>query len=180
MSRTIESSGAALAALCIAGMTSQANAATVTVNLNLGVANGVNSPIAIDSATPQFFYDSDLTIKETYFGAQNSGMLSSAGLTTSAVIDPDPAHYVLGPDRIKVAGFVGTVTGFIQLSFLNDSNVREFGYATITNGDLVSITYETADIIATPLPASWALLTGGVGMLGLAARRRRRRRKQAA
>src|SRR5215471_4841561 len=135
--KTIETPGAALAALCIAGAGS-ANATTVTVDLNLSFFSGPNTPIAIDSTTPQFFY-SNVDFK-SFVGTQNSGMFASSGLSGSAAIDSS-LTYAPNPSGIKVAG-LGSSTGFIQLSFLTDTSVQEFGFATITDGTLVSITYD--------------------------------------
>jgi|SRR5215831_3357393 len=169
--KTIETPGAALAALCLAGAASQANATTVTVDLNLSFFSGPNTPIAIDSTTAQFFY-SNVDFK-SFVGTQNSGMFASSGLGGSAAIDSS-LTYAPNPSGIKVAG-LGSSTGFIQLSFLTDTNVQEFGFATITDGTLVSITYDDITPNTTPLPAAWALFVGGAGMLGMAAACRRRK-----
>lgn len=177
--KSFESSGTALAALCIAGMSSHANASTVTVDLNLNYASDLYTSIAIDSATPQFYYNSEVSQYKTYFGTLNSGMLATSLLAGSPDIDSS-LTYVPKPSGIKVAGLSGLQTGYIQLSWLNDSSVQEYGYATFTGGNLDSITGNditvTSESVAnTPLPASWALFVGGVGLLGLVAKRRRRK-----
>jgi hypothetical protein len=180
MSRTIksiESSGAALAALCLAGVASQANAATVTVPFPIAHDSNTATNIAIDSSTPQFVYDSyvDTTYitgaQKANFNTQNSGLIAASLNNGSPTVDPSLV-YSSGSTQVSYKnGLEGS--GYVQLAFLNGSGIEEFGFASFNEfGDLVSITYEPA--AATPLPASWALFVGGTGMLGLLARRRRK------
>jgi hypothetical protein len=180
MSRTIETSGAALAALCIAGVSSQANAATVTYDLNLPYNSGLETEIGIDSTTPQFNYNSETANYKTVVGTMNSGAFASSGLSGSAAIDSS-LTYAPNHPGLKVAGLDGLFTGYVQLAWTNDSNVQEYGYATFTGGDLTSITGDITSVtltnVATPLPASWALLASGSAVFGLIATRRRRRRQ---
>jgi hypothetical protein len=184
MSRTIESSGAALAALCIAGVSSQANAATISVFL--AHDSDIKTNIAIDSATPQFFYDSYNFFgsgpQKADFGTQNSGLIATSGNNGVAVVDPTLTYVPATVNVSKNDSLEGS--GFVQLAFISDTG-QEYGYASFNEfGDLVSITGDITSVNLTqaevPLPASWALFTGGVAMLGLVAQRRRRRRKEAA
>lgn len=190
MSRTIESSGAALAALCVAGMSSQAGAATVVMPIFVAHDSNTSTNIAVDSSTPQFTYNSYLdtfptgddtttSIQKANFGTQNSGLIATSGNGGSPTVDPTLTYV---PNNVQVSKYDSLQgSGYVQLAFLNQSGIQEFGFASFNEfGDLVSITYETADPSAVPLPASWALFTGGAGMLGMVAQRRRRRRKQAA
>jgi hypothetical protein len=179
--KPIESSGAVLAALCIAGLSPQAHASTVTVNLNLNYDTDLYTNIAIDSMTPQFYYDAEASNVKDYFGTQSSGEFASNGLSGTDQINSG-LTYAATPGGLKVAGLDGLFTGYLQLSWFSDSNVQEYGYATFTAGDLTSITGNDISVTlsSTPLPASWALFVGGLGMLGLAAQRRRRRRRQPA
>jgi hypothetical protein len=192
MSRTIESSGAALAALCLAGVSSQANAATVTIPVSILHDSNVYTNIAIDSATPQFFYNSYIYNKypfygqEADFGTQNSGQIAASGNAGTNSVD-SALTYGNSTTEVSYKNLL-TGTGYVQISFFDElSNQTEYGYASFNQfGDLVSITGDISSVTlnavanTTPLPASWALFTGGAALMGAVAQRRRRRRKQAA
>jgi len=175
MSRTIETSGAALAALCIAGMPSQANATVVTVNDFLAYNSGTDTPLSIDSSTANFFYNSYFFYgQKADFGSTGSGLTANNGVNGSATTDPYVGGYT-PYSSYTVSNDSGTLqgTGYIQFSLFNDHGDQEYGYASFDSaGDLLSYTYETA--AATPLPAAWAMFVGGTAMLGLVARRRRK------
>jgi hypothetical protein len=177
--KAFETSSAALAALCIAGIPSHAKASSVTVTLDLGYNEHVFIPsdIAIDSTIPQFVYDSYLGGKfneccDANFGTLSSGLIASSGINGVGAIDPaltySPSGFLVS-DKGALQG-----SGFVQLAFLNSRDQEEFGFASFDgSGDLLSITYQPA-VTATPLPKSWLLLISGLGAIGLATRRRRR------
>jgi len=177
MSHKLESSGAALAALCIAGVPSQANATIVTVNDFLAYNSNNATDLFIDSSTANFVYNSyTFAGQKADFGSIGSGLTANNGLNGSPTTAPYAGGYTVFSSYTVAEPFGLQGTGYIQFSLFNDSNVQEYGYASFdSNGSLVSYTYETAAAAATPLPASWAMLVGGTAMLGLVARRRRRK-----
>ncbi len=163
---------ATLAALGVTGFATTANAALVTITENLPFDSGNYTDIAIDSSTPQFYYDSFKGV--TTFGTQNSGAIAAGN--SSATIDPT-ASYASGSE--KEAGLAGNYYSHIQLSFENDDGVTEYGYASFTrDGSLKSITYDS--VSAVPEPSSWALLIAGAGLTGAVMHRRKRRSLQSA
>jgi len=179
MSRTIkpiETSGAALAALCIAGLSSQAHAATVTVPFFVAHDSNVTTNIAIDSSTTNFFYDSYQALdQKADFGSTGTGLTADNGANGSNTTSPY-SHYTPNSSYTVSDGGVLQGSGYIQFSLFNDHGDQEYGFASFnSSGDLLSYTYETA----TPLPAAWTMFVGGTAMLGLVARRRRRRKTAA-
>ena len=183
---SVKSLGFVLAALCIAGAPLCAQAATVTVNLNLGHASLTRTDIAVDSSTPQFFYESFVTepliapdgtvldlggVLIANFGSQNSGRLTPG---PGGFFDPS-LFYGGGAITVSVNHLSPSSYLFIHLKFLNGLGQTEYGYAQFnSNGDLEEIRYEQAAAVATPLPATSALFISGVAMFGYAARRRKR------
>jgi hypothetical protein len=173
--KTFQTSSATLAALCIAGVSSHANAATVTVPDFIAFNSNTSTDIAIDSTTPQFYYSSatDPTYTSKYDASlytQNTGLIASSGAYGVGTVDPTLSY---APGSAQVAyknGLEGS--GYVQLAFLNSNDQEEFGFASFDgSGDLLSITYQPA---AAPLPSSWTLLIAGLGVLGVMAHRRRR------
>lgn len=107
----------------------------------------------------------------------------------SASVDASLAFFVpdAGPASTGGHGVYGTVGGFISAGGLVwDNPVQQFKTSdgstfTVTFNNLVGAEFGnsaidtitiTADSIAVPEPASWALLILGVGMMGVALRRK--------
>jgi hypothetical protein len=187
--RSIESSSAALAVLCIAGASSHANAATISAFVDSETYG--NTSIAIDSSTAQFSYNVFLSSPFfSYPGGDQKATFNTAlgssgqiGPTNIAAVNPS-ASYSSGADTAAKNGS-SLGTAYIQLAFLNGLGQQEYAFASFNSqGDLVSITGDinsvTLSAVAAPLPAAWALFVSGAGLLGCAAKRRRRRRKDAA
>jgi len=183
MSRKLESSGAALAALCIVGVSSQANATTISIS-DITHDQLHRTDIAIDSSTAQFYYDSFITSPlGSYPGGDvkaNFGAYGSAGIFTPGQSTPDPALAYSGGSTTVYKSGSTALTGYVNLAFTNGAAQQEYAVATFSNGDLISIgdvTTVTESVSSTPLPASWALLVSGSAVFGLIATRRRRRRE---
>src|SRR5665213_1044602 len=168
MSRTLkslESSGAALAALCIAGV-SQAGATTVNYS---DITHGQlhKTDIAIDSSTAQFYYDSVITAPinidnpppgpsihypggdlKASFGSYGAGALG-AQLTGLPSVDPAGTYTSSTADTVfKTGTDAVNFTGYIQLQFLVGSS-EKYGYASFEDGDLKSITGDFTSITLT-------------------------------
>ncbi len=169
----VTSSLTAVAALGLAGVGSQANASTVTVDFNY--AFNTNTHVTLDGVTPFEMSTSPVVgtkINEN-FGTLSGGYIASTGNAGTDSIDPGlsyaPASVVIGNNVNLTKTPTQEGSGYINLAF--DAGGQEtYGFATLNgHGGLASITY------AIPEPSTWALLIAGAGALGFAAHRRRRR-----
>ena len=184
MVKGFETSSAALAALCIAGVSSHANASTLAIPLDYNTGQSID--IAIDSTIPQFNYDSKQYPDGhvATFSTLSSGLFGS-GVDGVAMSNSSLSYSASPPGGLFVSNFFnkGAPTGnsgYVQLAFYNSDHQEEFGYASFDNvGDLASITCSecNSDVtsVVTPLPSTWLLLISGLGALGFAAAQRRRR-----
>ncbi len=170
----VTSSLTAVAALGLAGVSSQANASTVTVDFNY--AFGTNSSVTLDGVTPFQMSTSTQPVAKTVqeFGTLSGGYIASTGANGTDTIDPS-LSYAAATIQLGSQSPIQTLpkqngTGYVNLAF--DAGGQEvYGFATLDGaGGLSSITYA-----AIPEPSTWALLIAGAGALGVAAHRRRRR-----
>jgi PEP-CTERM motif len=172
-----------LATLGVVGFSGPGKAAIVTVTENFtpSIYTGSEFDIAVDSATPQFFYSGVKTVipltGSYVFGTLSGGEIATTGIQGTASIDPS-LTYQSNPSGLDVANVKGanatlTGTGYVNLAFTNDDGVMEYGYATFdpNTAEITSITYATP---AVPEASTWAMLIAGGGALGLVAHRRRR------
>ena len=181
--KVFETSSATLAALCIAGISSQANATPVTFPDFIAYNSGTDTTIVINSTNPQFYYDSSFKYAGPYsgydasFGTLNSGLIALSGASGVGTVDPTLSYPTTGGIQVSSKGSPDG-TGYIQLAFLNSSDQEEYGFASFdSNGDFLSITGNFLSVTyqtATPLPPSWMLLIAGLGVLGAVTHRRRR------
>ncbi len=171
----VTSSLTAVAALGLAGVSSQANASTVTVDFNY--AFGTNSSVTLDGVTPFQMSTSTQPVAKTVqdFGTLSGGYIASTGVNGTDTFDPSLSYagattIQLGSQSPIMTDPKQAGTGYVNLRF--DAGGQEiYGYATLDGlGGLKSITYA-----AVPEPSTWALLIAGAGALGVAAHRRRRR-----
>jgi hypothetical protein len=181
MVKGFETSSAALAALCIAGVSSHANASTLAIPLDYNTGQSID--IAIDSTTPQFNYDSTKYLGYVAtFSTLNSGGFAPSGVNGVNAIDSSLTYSPSPPGGLGVAYKGETGSPFyVQLAFYNSDHQEEFGYASFDNvGDLASITCSECNsdetFVVTPLPSTWLPFISGLGALGFAAAQRRRRR----
>jgi PEP-CTERM motif len=175
---------AALAALGLVGTAGSAHAGLVTETYDILPSiypDGSHASVAVDSTSPQFFYNGVKTGIGTghyEFGSTTGGLIASTGVDGVGSVQPSLSYSPQSLDMAHVltifTSFNGT--GYVNLEFTNGAGKTEFGYATFDTargpdrGELETITYQSA----VPEPSTWALLIAGAGVLGLATRRRRR------
>ncbi len=167
----VTSSLTAVAALGLAGVSSQANASTTTVDFNY--AFNTNADLTLDGVTP--FEMSTSTIVgskvDQSFGTLSGGYIASTGNAGTDSIDPSlsyaPASVVIGDNLNMTKTPTQVGSGYVNLAF-DAGGKTVYGFATLNGtGGLASITYA-----AIPEPSTWALLIAGAGALGIAAHRR--------
>jgi hypothetical protein len=172
---------AALAALGLVGAGGSAHAALVTETYDVLPSFLVSTPIAVDSSSPQYFYNGVKTgfLTGHYeFGSTTGGLIASTGVDGVGSVEPSLSYSSQSLDMAHAHKLSATFNGmgYVNLEFTNGKGQTEFGYATFDTtpgadlGELETITYATA----APEPSTWALLIAGAGVLGLATRRRRR------
>jgi hypothetical protein len=168
-----------IALIVTGGLSASANAAIVTQNFNaLPSASGTDITIGA-AAGPQYKYSA--------VSFKGFPLLSLDGVGSQNVITnapgahtmPDASSYVNGSSLL-----VFNENDYMGLRFNIGSGVHygvvHFG-ARDADGliPLVDVEYDDVAAGAVPEPAAWAMLIGGFGAAGAAARRSRRREKLA-
>lgn len=182
-------SAIALGAMSIA---MPASAATMLVSLGTPLTAGVSQSFSFGGSTFTFggSGSSSVTVQNSVGAAiQAFGGFAGFALTPSASFT-NRGTVTYGPIGTQYASFTSpTIDSSIsQQSFVglraNDGTNNFFGFAYLSGRTLVGYGYEsvanagvTATVIkatsAVPEPASWAMMIGGFGLVGLAMRRRK-------
>ena len=165
-----------------AAAASQASATTVTLNIE---ADDAYTPIYLVGSDAQYgygvrndaFYNGDTVFKGSFLSSPSAkleGPYYTSGLPSEGETIKD-SSYVTVDDK---GNFQQAQQDFYLHLKFEDANGREYlGTANFDSfATLKSIDY--AGVV--PEPESWALLIGGIGLAGAAARRQRRVAAQAA
>jgi hypothetical protein len=175
----------------LAALAAPAGAVTIDLTTSFNVAAGSPSVYVIDNdfTLPAGFSNAVLNITRLSIDDRGVVQLNGVDVDNAGIFGPgdgfltrtpggtnDPFTYTRGNGARDVTITSGFVAGLNSFRFLvNDTNNGIFGAplasVNISGGGIVAtLTYDAAPAI--PEPATWAMMIGGFGMLGAAARNR--------
>jgi hypothetical protein len=166
----------------------QANGATVNTSFSTTdtIAADLDFPTA-GQVTLAFALDAgDITRGTALFNGIVNNLSSTAlaslqvsvnrgTLTPGSVLSNDGSSVLSRPSANTVdISFTTPLTTFVELGdpLLQGRQDWTVGFAGLATGDTITVTWTAAPV---PEPGTWALLAGGLGLLGVQARHTRRR-----
>ncbi|WP_172326702.1 choice-of-anchor E domain-containing protein [Mangrovicoccus sp. HB161399] len=149
---------------------------TGTVDGSLGIVNLSPNPIGgYATSTVAFSFASSLLGSDSFDTVASTGLiLLGVGGSTTVPVSGSNSYSQSITDPVALAGFIGS--GSFDIDYLTSTSLGggawggDVSITQLTDAQLgISVTYTFATV---PLPASSALLFGGVGLLAAAGRRR--------
>lgn len=144
----------------------QANGATLTFGFNGDYFGG--GPTTIRTANGGEV-NTIFGQPTTYF--VDRGTVSfGPGMNYSAFADETPIRFTNGDNFIGLRAVTGNGDAFYGFAFTTNNTLNTIGFETTANATITATTAAGA----VPEPTTWAMMIGGFGLLGAAARRRNR------